>query len=171
MTKIIAVLFLWIVLNPVTAQDLGMDYKIIPVHRKVSEILVEDPYESPLTNYVARIHSWIEGKYAPLYSEMVDCVVKETNAIVASPDFAGKLLNSTIEEVVIYKDSAGCAIRKEPGRLGFLIGCSVWENGQWKAIGEDICFSNEPADARRRIADVATSRTLPALRRYYRQAA
>jgi hypothetical protein len=170
MTKIIAVLFLWVVLNPVTAQDFGMDYKVIPVHRKVSEILVEDPYESPLTNYVARIHSWVAGEYAPLYSEMVDCIVKETNAVAASSDFAGKLLNSTMEEVVIYKDSVGCVIRKEPGRLGFLIGCSVWENGQWKAIGEDICFSDKPADARRRIADIAASRTLPALRKYYRQA-
>jgi hypothetical protein len=101
---------------------------------------------------------------------MVDCVVKETNTVAASAAFAGKLLNSTIEEVIIYKDSTGYVIRKESGRLGFLIGCSVWENGLWKAIGEDICFSNELADARRRIADVATLRTLPALRRYYRQA-
>jgi hypothetical protein len=171
MKRTIAIYFILGALNSLAAQDLDADCRVIPIHRKVNEIPAGDPYQSPLANYISVIHSWVDEQYAPLYSEMVDCINK-AGTTGMSPAYAAQLLNSTIEEVIVYKDSVGCVIRKRPGQSAyFIIGFSVWENGKWKYNGEDICFSNHMADVHRHIAHKAATRALPALRKYYQQAA
>ena len=95
--KTITTLCLLLALKTVTAQDLNIDYLVIPIHKKVIEISANAPHQSPLMNYIACIHLWVEGKYAPLYSEVVDCVNK-TKTTAASPEYARQLLHSAIEE-------------------------------------------------------------------------
>jgi len=152
----------------VSAQSFNSDYQVIPIHKKVSEISYESPCESPLANYLERIHLWVDGKYDTIYSGMIDAIVKLSTIKPASPEYAERLLNSTIEEVIIYKDSVGFITRKVSNLPGFPIGCSQLEDGKWKGTGEDYCPDENLTDVHQYIEGKATSGLLR-LRRYDRQ--
>jgi hypothetical protein len=111
--KLLVILFLCFSTISVFAQDLNSDYKVIQVNKKVRDIAVENPYASPLDNYMAIVHSWIDGKYDTFYSEMIDAVVRKQSHKPYSIKDAELMLNSEIEQVVIYRDSIGLVFRKE----------------------------------------------------------
>ncbi|MDR3133625.1 MAG: hypothetical protein LBU42_06335 [Prevotellaceae bacterium] len=167
MKKIITLLFFLSIALQLVAQELEPDYKIVPVRKKVNEIKYNSSYESPLANYVARIYALARQKDWPVPSEMM-CLSAGDAHPVASPEFANKLLNTLIEEVIIYKDSVSGVVRREPDNSILVIGWSVMEHGQWKATGEGVYFTGNPADARQEIIRQAKAK-LPTLRKYYRQ--
>ncbi|MDR0508150.1 MAG: hypothetical protein LBH32_15240, partial [Dysgonamonadaceae bacterium] len=93
------------------AQNLSNDYKVLNINKKTFEIDYSDPFFSPLDNYVARIHLWVNGKYEPFYSETNYRVNKSPQPY--SEKAAEKMLNSEITQVITYKDSVGLVFRKE----------------------------------------------------------
>lgn len=164
--KSIIVLGLSIFSFSIKAQDLGNDYRIIHIHKKVSELSYENPCESPLSNYLARIHVLIEEKYDTVYSERIAASVK-SNLKPISSKYKEQLLNATIEDAVIYKDSIGFVFSKQTGYEGDLIvGMSQWENGKWLGTGEGICGGNTPDAINKYIEERALS-NLFLLRKYY----
>lgn len=166
MKKTIILLLLLIVFGSLAAQESGTDYKIIPVHKKIKELTGNNPYESALSNYAARIHSLVSGKNWPISAEMLCNTASAPPRI--SLEYANELLDADIEEVIVYKDSVSGVIRREPNNNILVIGWCVLENGQWKAMGEGVCFTGDLADARQQIVE-HTQRLLPSLRKYYEQ--
>ena len=145
--RLLIVLFLCISTVFVLAQDLGEDYRIIQVNKKVRDIVVENPCASPLDNYIARIHLWIDGKYDTIYSERLDAIVRQSPKKPYSPQTAEWLLNCEIKQVVIYKDSISLVFRKDDTAPDcYAVGMSQWENGKWLSIFETYCcekFGND----------------------------
>ncbi|MDR1553083.1 MAG: hypothetical protein LBS69_06445 [Prevotellaceae bacterium] len=160
--------FLLTTINLLFTQESISNLKIISVNKQVKEILYDSHFYSPLNSYIASIQFWISGKYNDSFSEMIPCSLKKDTE-PASTKYAENLLNSTIEDVIIYNDSLGFAIRKETENKWLIIGCSVLENGQWKFTGEDICFSSKLGDAHKHVIEKSISIFLPSLRKYYQQ--
>lgn len=165
MKKQLFFLILLTIVGSLAAQELGTNYKIIPVHKKIKELTYNSPYESALSNYVAR-YSSVSGENWPIPAERLCSTTSAPPSL--SPEYANELLHTDIEEVIIYKDSVGAVIRREPNSKILVIGWCVLENGQWKSTGEGVCFTGSLADARRQIADNA-QRALLSLRKYYEQ--
>ena len=141
--RFLTTFFLFFSVCFIFAQNLQTDYKVLNVNKQVSNITYSKPYASALENYIARIHLWINGEYSPIYSEMIDEIVRQSPRNKYSEKSAEKMLNSEIEQVVIYKDSIGFVFRKDKTDPdGYLVGTSVFENGKWLGNGEDICFAN-----------------------------
>jgi hypothetical protein len=151
------------------AQDLSKDYKVIFIHKKVGELAYDQPYRSPLENYVARMRLWIDGKYEPIYSEMIDAIVRSSEKKPYSPKAAENLLNSEVEQLVVYKDSVGLAFRKEkPDANFYVVGLSRLENGSWVGVGEDLCSAKNRNETKLYIESKA-EKALQSLRQYGRQ--
>jgi hypothetical protein len=166
MTKISILLFLLITTVTVWSQTLNADYSVADINKSLHEISIDDPYASPLANYVKRMYLWSRGKYEPVYSEIIDCYVNKAENQV-SPEYANNLLNSFLIKEIIYKDSVGYVIRKEPNNSMLFIGISVMENGQWKACGEDACYGGI-SNASEQVIRMS-HKSLQELRQYYRQ--
>jgi uncharacterized iron-regulated protein len=142
-SKLLTVLCFSFFTIPIVAQRLSKDYNITNVNKRVAEILYENPYKSPLENYVARIHLWIEGKYDTIHSELIDSVARQSERKPYPQKAAENLLNSEIVRIVTYKDSIGLVFRKENSNPDYyLVGMSQWENGKWLGTGEDVCFAS-----------------------------
>jgi hypothetical protein len=151
------------------AQNLSSDYKVISVNKTVGELAFNNPYGSPLENYVTRMHLWIEGKYEPIHSEMIDAVIRQSEAKQYSKQAAENLLSSKIEQIVTYKDSIALVFRKEKSDPDYyLVGFSQWEDGKWLSRGEDFCFAKNMNEAAQYIESKSTA-ILKSLRQYYRQ--
>ncbi|MDR1552028.1 MAG: hypothetical protein LBS69_01010 [Prevotellaceae bacterium] len=150
------------------AQNLSDDYKVIHVGKQVKDIAYDNPYASPLENYIARIHLWIEGKYDTIYSGMTDAIVRQLPQKPYSQKAAEFLLGSEIEQVVIYKDSIGFAFRKEKNSDIYLVGASVCEDGKWLGNREGYCFAKNMNELKQYIEDNSI-RNLNSLRQYNRQ--
>jgi hypothetical protein len=163
--RLFVVLFLCVGAIPVVAQDLDKDYQVTQVNKKVRDITVENPYASSLENYITRIHSWIEGEYQPVYSEMLDAIVRQSPQKPYSPKTTEWTLNCEIEQAITYKDSIGLIFRKDNTCDCYAVGMSQWENGKWLAIGEDICFANNMNDAKQYIENKSVG-TLLRLRKF-----
>ncbi|MDR1984954.1 MAG: hypothetical protein LBQ28_09045 [Prevotellaceae bacterium] len=140
--RLLAILCLSFFGFSVFAQNLSNDYKVIHVGKQVKDIAYKNPCASPLENYVARMHLWIEGNYDTIYSGMIDAVVRQQSHTPYPQKAAELLLNSNIEQEVIYKDSVGIVFRKETNSDSYFVGLSVFENGKWLGSGEDLCFVN-----------------------------
>ena len=167
--KFLTIFYLPFLACSVFAQNLSDDYKVISVNKKVAEIEYDQPYNSPLDNYVARIHLWIDGKYAPIYSEMIDALVPKSETKPYPQKAAENLLNSEIEKIVIYKDSIGLAFLKEnPEYDYYLLGISQYENGKWLAKGDGLCRAKTMSEATQYIENTSIA-ILKNLRQYYRQ--
>jgi hypothetical protein len=146
--KLFVVLLLSVSTVSVFAHDLGKDYRIIPVNKKVRDIVVANPYASPLENYIARIHSWIDGKYESLYSEMIDAAVRNNVPKPYPLKAAEWMLNCDIEQIAIYKDSIGLVFRKDDTAPDcYAVGMSQLENKKWLGLGEDICYAKDRNEA------------------------
>jgi hypothetical protein len=153
----------------VFAQNLDKNYTVLDVNKQVCEIAGENPYTSPLENYVARIHLWIDGKYDTVYSGMIDAAVRQIAPKPYPQKAADNLLSSEIEQIVIYKDSVGLVFRKEKNDPDcYFVGMSNLENGKWLGTGEDICFAKSMNEAKQYIENKST-KSLERLRQYYRQ--
>jgi hypothetical protein len=149
--------------------DLGVDYDIVPIHQKLQDISIKNPAQTPLSCYISCVYCWIEGKYMNIYSETIDCVCKNQVLKPASQQYKEALLNSTIEEIIIYKDSIGYIIRREPNSSIIIIGICFWENNKWLFAGEDACFSSKSTDALQQIAHKAPNIHMPLLLKFYKQ--
>ncbi|MCL2596560.1 MAG: hypothetical protein FWD66_02640 [Paludibacter sp.] len=166
--KMLVIICLLFAAVSVCAQNLSDDYKIISVNKKVAEIEYNQPYNSPLENYIARIHLWINGEYAPIYSEIIDYGVSKQREPYDKA-VSDHYLKSEIEEVVIYKDSVGLVFLKEnPDADDYLVGISQYENGKWLGRGDGICFTDNMNDATQYIEENSVGH-LRGLREYYRQ--
>ena len=164
--KFLTVFCLLFLANSAFAQNLSSDYKVISVNKTVREIAYDEPYTSPLENYIARIHSWIEGKYAPIYSEMIDAGVRQSANKPYPAGAAENLLSSKIEQIVIYKDSIGLVFLKEKSEPNYyLVGFSQFENGKWLGTGDDLCYEKEKT----KYIENKSIFDLNKLRQYYRQ--
>ncbi|MDR1348878.1 MAG: hypothetical protein LBJ63_10745 [Prevotellaceae bacterium] len=152
----------------VFAQNLSNDYKIIHVGKQVKDIGYENPCVSPLENYVARMHLWIEGKYDTIYTELI-AAKPQSSKQPYTQKAAELLLNSEIEQVITYKDSIGLVFRKEPGTPDvYLIGFSQLENGKWLGSAEGLCDAENPPKIKQYIENNSVM-FLNGLRQYYRQ--
>jgi putative PIN family toxin of toxin-antitoxin system len=158
--RLFVILFLCVGAISVFAQDLDKDYQVMQVNKKVRDITVENPYTSPLENYIARIHSWIEGKYQPVYSEMLDVLVRQLPQEPYSPKAAEWMLNCEMEQAITYKDSIGLVFRKDDTGDCYAVGMSQWENEKWLGTGEDICFAKNMNDAKQYIENKSVERLL-----------
>ncbi|MDR3226752.1 MAG: hypothetical protein LBT56_03675, partial [Prevotellaceae bacterium] len=150
------------------AQDLSDDYKIIHVGKKVGDIDYKNPYASPLENYIARIHLWIDGKYDTIYSGMIDAIVGQSSQQPYPQKSAELLLNSYLEQVVTYKDSVGIVFRKETNSDYYVVGLSSFENEKWLGSGEDYCLAKNMNEVKQYIEDKSIGH-LNKLRQYNRQ--
>ncbi|MDR0798256.1 MAG: hypothetical protein LBN18_00635, partial [Dysgonamonadaceae bacterium] len=99
----------------VFAQDWGKDYQVIPINKKVADISYENPYQSPESNYAARMHLWMNGQYDTVYSETIDAPVRKAERKPYPQQAIDNLLSSEMVQTVIYKDSIGLAFRLEEG--------------------------------------------------------
>jgi hypothetical protein len=147
----------------VFAQDLSNDYKVINVNKKVRDIAYENPYASPLENYVAHNHLWINGGYDTLQSEMT---VQRGTPSLYPKKYADIVLNSEIDQVIIYKDSIGFVFRKEDNY--YVVGYTQLENGKWMGRGEDWCFAKNMNETKQYIENRTMPRIIK-LHQYYRQ--
>ncbi|MDR1984042.1 MAG: hypothetical protein LBQ28_04370 [Prevotellaceae bacterium] len=166
--KLLAILCLSFFGLSVFAQNLSNDYKVIHVGKQVKDIAYENPCASPLENYVARMHLWIEGKYDTIYSETVDEIARQSNQPYPQKAVE-RLLNSEIEQMITYKDSIGLVFRldkNDPG--GYFVGTSRWENGKWLGSGEDVCYKKSMNETTQYIEDKSVE-NLNRLRKYYLQ--
>ncbi|MDR0507973.1 MAG: hypothetical protein LBH32_14310 [Dysgonamonadaceae bacterium] len=129
----------------ISAQDFGKDYKIIPVNKSVREIY-DSPCDSPLENYIARIHAWIDG---------VQCDTIRSERNKAKGRRPGKpypteaaewTLNCEIPQVIIYKDSIGLVFKKDNSCDCHAVGIVHRENGKWLYVGETYCFKKNISD-------------------------
>jgi hypothetical protein len=148
---LLVVLFLCIGTVSVFTQDLGPDYQITHVNKKVRDIPVENSYASPLENYIAQIHLWINGQYDTFYSEMIDAIVRQSPQKPYSSENAEWVSNCKVEQAITYKDSIGLVFRKDDTCDCYAVGMSQWENGKWLGTGEYICFANNLNEAKQYI--------------------
>ncbi|MDR0231248.1 MAG: hypothetical protein LBI82_03930 [Dysgonamonadaceae bacterium] len=163
--KLTTIFYLLFAAISVFAQDLSNEYKVISINKKVNEIPYENPYQSPLENYIARMYLWIDGKNDTIHSETIKARMGQSAKPYPQKD-AEIALNSDIEQIIIYRDSIGLIFRKENSNSGsYLVGMSQWENGKWLGIGEDICFAKNINEAKQYIETKAIG-ILNRLRRF-----
>jgi hypothetical protein len=134
----------------------------------MKDIDYENPCASPLENYVARMHLWIEGKYDTIYSGMIDAIVRQSPQQPYPQKAAELLLNSNVEQVITYKDSVALVFRKETNSDYYLVGLSVFKSGKWLGSGEDYCSAKNMNDAKQYIENMSIVH-LNRLRQYNRQ--
>ncbi|MDR2407092.1 MAG: hypothetical protein LBE13_03130, partial [Bacteroidales bacterium] len=156
--RLLVVLFVCVGAISVFAQDLNKDYQVKRVNKKVRDIIVENSYASPLENYIAQIHLWIDGQYEPVYSETIDTIVRQFPQKPYSSKAAEWMLNCEIEQAITYKDSIGLVFRKDDTGDCYAVGMSQWENGKWLGTGEEICFANNMNDTKQYIENKSVDR-------------
>ena len=161
-----AILCLFFLGLSVFAQNLSNDYKIIHIGKQVKDIAYENPCASPLENYVARMHLWIEGKYDTIYSGITDAVVRQQSHKPYSQKTSDRILNFEIEQTVIYKDSIGLVFRKDINEPDvYYVGFSVFENGKWLGNGEDYCFAKNMNETKQYIEE-KSEKAINSLRKF-----
>jgi len=164
MRKIITSLFLIVLLNSIVVQIFNNDFVIVEINQLAKDLPHDNPHKSSLDNYVACLHLWASGKYDSLYSQMIDTKISRDFETV-SHEYAQSLLNTEILEVITYKDSVSYIIAKTPGKDYLRIATTVYENGKWKANGENISFGI--GNARNLIIE-RSCMDLAKLRKYYK---
>jgi hypothetical protein len=151
----------------VFAQDLSNDYKVINVNKKVRDIAYENPCASPLENYVAVMHLWIDGKNDTLFTELITSKPRLPRP-PKKREVAELLLNDEIKQVITYKDSIGLVLKAEWSVPDLcVVGISQFENGKWLVAAEGFCDTT-PKKLKQYIEKNSTM-FLSGLRQYYRQ--
>ncbi|MDR0295298.1 MAG: hypothetical protein LBH91_03785 [Prevotellaceae bacterium] len=118
------------------AQTNADDYTIIPVDKRVREFANPNDNKTPLNAFITYIYTVANGKWQEVNS--LSSVTKKRNY---SPEFQEKnewLLDYTIKEIIMYKDSVVGVIPSFNKDPWYTIWFFYFENGRWVNIGENI---------------------------------
>jgi len=136
--KLFVILLMFLAVNSY-GQQFSSDFKSIQVNKKLRDFPDKFNLSSPLNACITLINIVVNGKDGLLRS--VSTVLNETPEPTA-PDSKfneqekERILNATIKEVVVFKDSVACCII-ELGKSDFSLRVFLLENGKWVNRCED----------------------------------
>ena len=130
-------------------QDLPKEFKTVLVNKKIKEFRDTIDLSSPLKTCASVNYIMINGKNS-LWREVSTVRFKAFMPDPTVPDskvteeVKSRFLETTIKEIIYYKDSVACAISEIRDSL-FSIRPFYFENGKWLQAGEDERKSMESA--------------------------
>jgi hypothetical protein len=124
-------------------------FKTIDVNKKIKEYPDKLDLSSPLKTCVSAYYIMANGKdclWRKISSKKIQLFLPDTSAVDSnvSDDRKNSILNTTIREVITYKDSIACVI-SESRDSDYSIRWLYSENGKWVNRGEDGRRSLEEA--------------------------
>ena len=149
MKQVFAFTILLIILSTITyAQNDEKDFVIMNINKQVNEYLDHFDLSSPINSFITFKYLQSEGKQG-LYRSVNsykyrDFFPKEnTPDAIVQEETKEKLLNTKINEIVIYKDSVAGIITDPPAKSTFTLPMQIityltLEEGKWLNAGENL---------------------------------
>lgn len=122
-------------------QELSSDFKKITVNKKIKEFPDQFDLSSPLKSCITINYIFINGKErllrkASTIMNKEFCPDSTVSDSKVSEDKKNQYMNTTIKEIIIYKDSIACVI-SEIRESYFSLRDFTLENGKWVNLCED----------------------------------
>ena len=138
-------------------QELSSDFKIIPVNKKIKEFPDKFDLSSPLNSCISINYLFINGKDYLLRTAstvrkkayLPDINAPDSKVLENDRNY---YLNSTIKEVIFYKDSVAGVTTQYKDSL-YTIRTFTFENSKWVNCGEDV--RNSILESRKQFAKYA----------------